>query len=63
MNTICPYPCGQDVIDGIQTLPDSPQKEESTAEARIIIKDRHLYIVRRGGETYSIDGKNEKLKK
>ena len=62
MNTICPYPCGQDVIDGIQTLPDSPQKEESTAEARIIIKDRHLYIVRRGGETYSIDGKNEKVK-
>lgn len=45
-----------DLADGIQPLPNSPFKGGSPTEAKKIIKDKHLYILK-NGKTYSVDGK------
>ena len=55
MNKVCPYPCDQDIIDGIQVV----VSERQPTGARKEIHDNHLYIIRDGG-TYSVDGKRVK---
>lgn len=63
MNTYSPYPCGQEIIDGIQASPASEQSKEQISDKRVdaqkIIKNKHLYIIK-GGGTYTIDGKRIK---
>lgn len=51
-----------EIIDGIQSPPASEQNKELAsdkgAEARIVVQDKQLYIIR-NGETYTIDGKKK----
>ena len=56
MNKVCTYPCDPEIIEvGIQV----PQESNIRTNARKVILDKHLYIIK-DGETYSVDGKRIK---